>query len=141
VHYATLAALLDATTFAHLDRLGVAQGWRCWEVGAGAMTVPMWLAERVGPGGHVLATDIDPAFLPGTGGQLFEVRLHDVVLDPAPAETFDLVHARMLLEHLSDPDVALARMVQTVRPGGLAADRVRRSAAAAAGLPGRDRPV
>jgi SAM-dependent methyltransferase len=118
VHYATLAALLDATTFGHLDRLGVAEGWRCWEVGAGATSVPMWLAERVGSAGHVLATDLDPSFLHGTGSQPFEVRRHDVVLDPAPAETFDLVHTRLLLEHLSDPDVALARMVQAVRPGG-----------------------
>jgi SAM-dependent methyltransferase len=118
VHYATLAALLDATTFAHLNRLGVAEGWHCWEVGAGAATVPRWLAERVGPAGQVLATDVDPSFLHGTGGQPFEVRRHDIVVDPAPTETFDLVHARLLLEHLSDPDVALARMVQTVRPGG-----------------------
>jgi SAM-dependent methyltransferase len=117
-HYATLAALLDATTFAYLDRLGIAPGWQCWEAGAGATTVPRWLAERVGPTGYVLATDIDLSFLQGTGGQPFEVRRHDIVVDPAPAETFDLAHARLLLEHLSDPDVALARMVQRVRPGG-----------------------
>jgi SAM-dependent methyltransferase len=116
-HYATLAAVLDATTFRHLDRLGIAEGWRCWEVGAGATTVPLWLAGRVGPAGYVLATDIDPSFLHGTDNQPFEVRRHDIVVDPAPAETFDLVHARLLLEHLSDPDVALARMVQRIRPG------------------------
>jgi SAM-dependent methyltransferase len=117
-HYATLAALLDATTFGHLDRLGIAEAWQCWEVGAGATTVPVWLAERVGPAGYVLATDIDPSFLHGTGSQRFEVRRHDIVVDPAPADTFDLVHTRVLLEHLSDPDVALARMVHAVPPGG-----------------------
>ena len=99
-HFATLAALLDATTFAHLDRLGVAAGWRCWEVGAGATTVPAWLAGRVGPTGQVLATDIDLACLQTTGDPPFEVRRHDITADPAPAETFDLVHARLLLEHL-----------------------------------------
>jgi SAM-dependent methyltransferase len=118
MHYATLAALLDATTFGHLNRLGIGEGWRCWEVGAGAMTVPKWLAERVGPTGQVLATDIDPSFLQDIGSQPFEVRRHDIAVDPVPAETFDLVHARLLLEHLSDPDVALARMVETVQPGG-----------------------
>jgi SAM-dependent methyltransferase len=117
-HYATLAALLDATTFGHLDRLGIAAGWRCWEVGAGATTVPRWLAERVGPAGYVLATDIDVSFLQGTGGRPFEVRRHDIVVDPAPAGTFDLAHARLVLEHLCDPDTALARMAQRVRPGG-----------------------
>jgi SAM-dependent methyltransferase len=117
-HYATLAALLDATTFAQLDRLGITEGWQCWEVGAGATTVPTWLAQRVGPSGYVLATDIDPSFLHRAGGQPFEVRRHDILLDPAPAQTFDLVHARLLLEHLPDPDLALARMTNAARPGG-----------------------
>jgi hypothetical protein len=38
-HFATLAALLDETTFSHLERLGVTAGWRCWEAGAGSGTV------------------------------------------------------------------------------------------------------
>jgi len=118
MHYATLAALLDATTFAHLERLGIAEGWQCWEVGAGATSVPTWLAQRVGPSGYVLATDIDPSFLQSTGSPPFEVRRHDILLDPAPTQTFDLVHARLLLEHLPDPDVALARMANALRPGG-----------------------
>ena len=42
-----------------MERLGLAPGWRCWEVGAGGDSVVQWLAARVGPQGHVLATDID----------------------------------------------------------------------------------
>lgn len=56
-----LAELFDPVTFRHLDALGLAAGWRCWEVGAGGPTVPARLAERVGPTGRVLATDIDTA--------------------------------------------------------------------------------
>ena len=54
-----LSAIFDPPTFRHLDRLGIGAGWRCWEVGAGGPSVPRWLAERVGPAGRVLATDID----------------------------------------------------------------------------------
>lgn len=61
-----LARLLDPVTFRHLDQTGVTTGWRCWEVGAGGVTVPAGLAARVGPADRVLATDIDTSWLPPT---------------------------------------------------------------------------
>jgi hypothetical protein len=54
-----LTTLFNPSTFRHIDALGIAGGWRCWEVGAGCHSVPSWLTARVGPAGHVLATDID----------------------------------------------------------------------------------
>ena len=47
-----LEALCDPWTFRHLDGIGVRQGWRCLEVGAGAGSVVRWLSERVGPHGR-----------------------------------------------------------------------------------------
>ncbi|WP_240812731.1 methyltransferase domain-containing protein [Streptomyces sp. DASNCL29] len=58
-----LAELFDPWTLGHLDQLGLAAGWRCWEVGAGGPSVPSALAERVGPTGRVLVTDIDTSWL------------------------------------------------------------------------------
>jgi SAM-dependent methyltransferase len=49
---------------------------------------------------------------------VLEVRRHEVGRDPAPAETFDLVHARLVLVHVPDRDAALRSMVQVLRPGG-----------------------
>ena len=46
------------------------------------------------------------------------MRRHDVVRDPPPAETFDLVHARLVLVHLTDRVSALRVMVDALRPGG-----------------------
>lgn len=60
--FAALATLFDPGTFRHLENLGVAPGGRCWEVGAGGTSVISWLAERVGPAGRVLATDIDTSW-------------------------------------------------------------------------------
>ena len=60
-HFANLGTLFNASTFQHIDALGIRPGWRCWEVGAGGPTVPAWLARRVAPDGYVLATDIDVA--------------------------------------------------------------------------------
>jgi SAM-dependent methyltransferase len=122
--FAALAAIFDPSTFRHLDALGLAGGWRCWEVGAGGPSVVQWLAARVGPSGRVLATDIDltwltPAAVAGLpGAAVIEVRRHDVAADPPPAETFDVVHARLVLVHLRERERVLRALVETLRPGG-----------------------
>ena len=104
-------------TFRHLSTVGVSAGWACWEVGAGGVGVPAWLAEQVGASGRVLATDIDTAWMPA-GGVEFEVLRHEVGVDPTPAGGFDLVHARLVLTHVPARVPALAAMVQVLRPGG-----------------------
>lgn len=116
--FAALAELFDPWTFRHLDDLGLGAGWRCWEVGAGGVSVPLGLAERVGSTGRVLATDIDVSWAEAAAGGVLEVRRHDVLRDPPPAETFDLVHARLVLVHLKDRAAALRVMIDALRPGG-----------------------
>ncbi|HEY5031839.1 MAG TPA: methyltransferase domain-containing protein [Actinomycetes bacterium] len=116
-----LSSIFDPWTFRHLDDLGIQPGWRCWEVGAGGPSVPAWLGGRVGPSGRVLATDIDLSWLAPSGDPRelpYEVRVHDVGHDAAPAEAFDLVHARLVLVHLPDRDRALETMVGCLKPGG-----------------------
>ncbi|MFG1647182.1 methyltransferase domain-containing protein [Amycolatopsis sp. NPDC049252] len=116
--FAALAELFDPWTFRHLDDLGLGEGWRCWEVGAGGVSVPRGLAERVGTSGRVLATDIDVSWAGPAAGGVLEVRRHDVLRDPPPAETFDLVHARLVLVHLKDRAAAMRVMVDALAPGG-----------------------
>ena len=116
--FAALAELFDPWTFRHLDDLGLGEGWRCWEVGAGGLSVPRGLAERVGTSGRVLATDIDVSWSEPAASGVVEVRRHDVVRDPPPSETFDLVHARLVLVHLEDRAAALQVMIDALRPGG-----------------------
>ncbi len=111
------ARIFDPWTVAHLERLGLAAGWRCWEVGAGGTSVPGALAERVGPSGYVLATDIDTSWLTGLAAPV-EVRRHDVARDEPPAGGFDLVHARLVLVHLPERAEVLRRLAAAVRPGG-----------------------
>jgi SAM-dependent methyltransferase len=113
-----LAALLDDGTFRLLERLGVQPGWRCLEVGAGAGSVAAWLCERAAPGGSVLATDVDTTVLRELEHPSLEVRVHDVLVDELPEREFDLVHARLLLAWLADPERGLRRMLAALRPGG-----------------------
>ena len=112
-----LSLLFNPSTFRHAQATGLAAGWCVWEVGAGSPSVPAWFAERVGPGGRVLATDIDTAWL-GEGDTGYEVRRHDVGIDPPPSGHFDLVHARLVLVHVPHRPQALAAMVSALKPGG-----------------------
>lgn len=114
--FEALATIFDPSTFRHLEDLGTAPGWACWEVGAGGPSVPRWLADRVGPTGRVLATDLDVSWL--RADEPFEARRHDVGADPPPPGPFDLVHARLVLVHVPGRAAALASMVSALRPGG-----------------------
>jgi SAM-dependent methyltransferase len=80
--------------------------------------VPAWLAQSTGPTGYVLATHIDLTFLQLAGGLPCEAARHDIGADPAPQEAFDLVHARLVLEHVPGREAALRTMTQALRPGG-----------------------
>lgn len=113
-----LAAMLDDGTFRLLDRLGVQQGWRCLEVGAGGGSVAGWLCGRTAPGGSVLATDLDTTVLQELVHPNLEVSVHNVLTDELPEREFDLVHARLLLAWLADRELALQRMVGAVKLGG-----------------------
>ena len=54
-----LEACYDEATFRYLSALGLGQGWRCWELGAGGGLVARWMGLEVGGSGSVLATDLN----------------------------------------------------------------------------------
>ncbi|MFN0314029.1 MAG: class I SAM-dependent methyltransferase, partial [Burkholderiales bacterium] len=116
--FAALGELYDGTTIAHLERIGVQAGWRCWEAGAGPGSIAQWLCKRAGATGGVLATDIDIRFLMETNLPNLQVRHHDIVTDPLPEAGFDLIHARLLLVHLPEREKVLDRMIAALKPGG-----------------------
>lgn len=105
-------------TARHLSDLGVGPGSRCLEVGAGGGGVARWLAERVGPSGRVVATDINTRFLDALDLPNVEVRHHDILRDDIEEGAFDVAHCRLLLIHLREPERALTRMIKALRPGG-----------------------
>jgi SAM-dependent methyltransferase len=115
---AALEAAFDPATRRHLDAVGVKEGWRCLEIGAGAGSVARWLCDRVGESGHVLATDLNPILLQDLDLPNLEVRAHDILRDDLPKAAFDLVHSRLVLEHLPGREDALRKMAAAVAPGG-----------------------
>ncbi|WP_037572260.1 methyltransferase domain-containing protein [Phaeacidiphilus oryzae] len=116
--FEALSELFDESTFRHFRRVGIGEGWRCWEVGAGGPSVPAWLGRHVGIGGVVVATDIDVSWTESAVSENVEVRRHDVGVEPPPGRNFDLVHARLVLVHVEQREQALRTMIDALRPGG-----------------------
>jgi SAM-dependent methyltransferase len=110
-----MEALWDPGSRALIDELGIGDGWKCLEVGAGGGSLVEWMAGR---GASVLAVDIDTRFVESLASDAIEVRQLDVRTDELPQAEFDLVHARLVLEHLSDRTQILQRLADTLRPGG-----------------------
>ena len=104
----------------------VQPGWRCLEIGAGRGSMAVWLAERVGESGQVVATDIDVTYLKRLNLPNLEVRQHNILDDPLDAlgpGSFDLVCSRLMLFWLAGKqELAIRRMVECLRPGGWLVD-------------------
>jgi 2-polyprenyl-3-methyl-5-hydroxy-6-metoxy-1,4-benzoquinol methylase len=113
-----LAELFDCGTARHLANCGVDEGWRCLEIGGGGGSIAKWLADRVSPGGHVIATDIDTKHLHALHDSRIEIWRHDLTCDPLPVSAFDLIHARLVLVHIPQRDDILHQMIHALKPGG-----------------------
>jgi SAM-dependent methyltransferase len=107
-----------------LERLGVGEGWRCADVGAGAGDVAVALAALVGPTGRIYAIDSDPrardevAAAAAAAGEAQVIAITQAGEDLLLPEPVDLAFCRFLLLHVAEPAVVLARMAAAIRPGG-----------------------
>ncbi|WP_457189216.1 class I SAM-dependent methyltransferase [Nocardioides sp. P5_E3] len=117
--FAGLEAVFDPVTRGHLTRLGLAPGSRCLEVGAGSGSIARWMADQVGSTGRVLAVDLDPRWCRREGREQLEVRDLDLVRQPIPAGPWDVIHERLVLQHIPERLVVLARLVDELAPGGV----------------------
>src|SRR5438876_6424728 len=105
-----------------LDRLGLREGWRCVDVGAGGGDVSVALAEVVGRDGRVYAVDSDPtardevARAAAAHAQVIAItQAGEDLLLPEPV---DLAFCRFLLMYVDDPVLVLRRMGAATRAGG-----------------------
>jgi ubiquinone/menaquinone biosynthesis C-methylase UbiE len=99
------------------------------DVGCGPGTITTGLAERVAPG-TVTAVDAAAGVLDEarrTAGERglsnIEFAVADVHALDFPDDTFDVVHAHQVLQHLPDPVQALREMRRVCRPEGVVAVR------------------
>ncbi|MFD8022375.1 methyltransferase domain-containing protein [Streptomyces lavendulae] len=106
-------------------------GMRLLDVGCGPGTITADLARLVAPGGRVTAVDAAADVLEQADAHVRE-HAPDAVVDFAvadvhaldfPDDSFDVVHAHQVLQHVGDPVRALREMRRVCRPGGTVAVR------------------
>ena len=114
----SIAALTDPATILYLKEIGVEKGWRCAEVGAGTGSIARWLCECVGESGHVVATDINTVFLAELDYSNLEVRRQNIVTEPLEEDSYDLIHVKILIQHLPYREKILQQLVAALRPKG-----------------------
>jgi len=108
-----------------LDLAGVGVGSRVLDVAAGTGDDTLLAARRVGPNGHVLATDLSPHMLEiattlirDAGLTNVATRVMDAEQIDLPAESFDAVISRNGLMFIPDLHTALVGMRRVLRAGG-----------------------
>ncbi len=116
---------LHRATQAMLGMAAVTTGSHVLDVAAGAGDQTLDIAERVGPGGFVLATDLSPDILQfaaeraaAAGHRNVETRVSDGQKLQIEDARFDVVVCRLGLMFFADPLQGLREMVRVLKPGG-----------------------
>jgi len=99
------------------------------DVGCGPGTITADLATLV-PGGHVIGLEYAPDVLVQARATAearkignIDFQVGDIHALKFPDNTFDVVHAHQVLQHVSDPILALTEMRRVTKPGGIVAVR------------------
>ncbi|KGN39865.1 class I SAM-dependent methyltransferase [Knoellia aerolata] len=117
---------LGEATERMLDDVHLTAGSRVLDVAAGAGGQTLAAARRVGPTGHVLATDISPAILEFAAAEAARAGLDTVATLEADGEdlsavadgSVDAAISRVGLIYFPDQRRALGEIRRTLRPGG-----------------------
>src|SRR5215467_12831788 len=91
---------------AMLERIGVAKGWHCLDLGCGPGGIAALLSARIGAGGRVTGLDADPVFIDharrnaAANTDFVQGDAYGAALPPA---SFDLVHLRFVASTAGEP--------------------------------------
>lgn len=120
-----LATWLGPATEAMLDMAEVGSGHFVLDVAAGAGQQSLMAAQRVGPSGRVLATDISPDILDYAlenarikGLENLETLEADGEDMDLPPDSFDAAISRVGLIYFPDQQKALANIMRALKPAG-----------------------
>ncbi|HEY6259242.1 MAG TPA: class I SAM-dependent methyltransferase [Xanthobacteraceae bacterium] len=116
---------LREATQAMLVMAGIRSGSHVLDVAAGAGDQTLDIAERVGPEGYVLATDLSPGILAFAQRRIAEAGFRNVDTRMSDGEAlqigearFDAVVCRLGLMLFRDPLAGLREMARVLKPGG-----------------------
>ncbi|MBK7060317.1 MAG: class I SAM-dependent methyltransferase [Rubrivivax sp.] len=124
-HTTAIRTWLHDATAAMLDAAQLTPGARVLDIAAGAGDQTLDIAQRIGPGGAVLATDISPRILALAQARLRAAGITCAATRAADAQALDLAGAnfdaavcRLGLMFCTSPLQALQGIHAALRPGG-----------------------
>lgn len=122
---AELAARLNEPL---LDAAGVSAGLRVLDLASGIGEPAFTAAARVGPDGHVTATDLVPEMLDGARRRAEAIGCENIAFEicgmedlPFDDASFDAATSRFGIMFVPDVDTALAEIRRVLKPGARAA--------------------
>ncbi|QJU54440.1 methyltransferase domain-containing protein [Herbiconiux sp. KACC 21604] len=108
----------------------LAPGLKLLDVGSGPGTITVDFARRLAPGGSVTGVDASAEIVAQAAEFAAAEGVTNVTFDTGDAyaldfddDTFDIVHAHQVLQHLADPVAALREFRRVTKPGGVVAAR------------------
>ncbi len=110
------------------DRINIQKGWKALDAGSGPGFVSLDLLERVGTGGEVTALEPSEMYLNyfrsecekhGRGN----VKFMNGTAENAelPENYYDLIYSRWVIGFVPDPDLFVAKLAKSLKPGGVIA--------------------
>jgi ubiquinone/menaquinone biosynthesis C-methylase UbiE len=115
-----LEKYLDPITKDALLSAGLSSGSKVLEIGPGAGSMMRWMAEQVGPTGHITGLDINPRFLRELDLPNASLVNGDILDPPKELGSFDIIYSRYVMLHLPDPVEVLRVIYSLLVPGGKA---------------------
>jgi ubiquinone/menaquinone biosynthesis C-methylase UbiE len=111
-----------------LDQLNIRPGDRAIDIGCGPQGILDLLSERVGTNGKVVGLERSEStvqlarqFIAKHNLRNVEVLHGDAKVTGLPRASFDLVHARLVLVNVPEPQPVVEEMIALARPGGVVA--------------------
>lgn len=111
-----LARMYDPFSSEQLDKAGIANDASCLVLGAGASKIPARLADMA-PAGRIVATDV--TLRHAVPDPRVHWREHDLSIGDVPDGPWDVIHARLLLDHLPSRDHILRALAGALAPDGI----------------------
>jgi len=124
-HGATIRTMFSEITTALIEEAGISPGQQVLDVAGGAGEPSLTIAERVGPGGSVMYTDLIPGMVNAAAAEarlrgITNINFRQCAADSLPfaENSFDAVVSRLGAMFFPDPLAALREMRRVTKSGG-----------------------
>jgi ubiquinone/menaquinone biosynthesis C-methylase UbiE len=120
------ASELEPMELSLLQAAGLTAGMKALDIGCGPGIVSCMMAKKTGPQGEVWGIDISSDLLAvaekvgkASGLNNIHFKAANVYELDFPEQSFDFIYARLVFQHLPEPQAALQELYRVLKPGGI----------------------